>query len=227
MNYRIDLIQRYLSALLLILAVSLLLEGCSLVGAAGGLAIDSGNRKRADRIRSESQKIALRYGEGKTVHGVYRGLEYTPVTTPSGVPGTEPQRDPPIRFPGIGEPVALILRNDTTARWGTFAGITQYGEGYRFVLEPGPGQPLQRVPFGEIVRITTENGRILSAFPEPGLIELVYEINGESRSVPLREVSHINYRPTNHVFVLGGIGLAIDAVLMISVSQSLSGMTLD
>lgn len=209
---------------------SLILSGCSLVGTMGGLAVDSSNRKKHDKISSESQKIVLRYTEGRTLRGVYKGLEYIPEDVRlSAVSADNIQQNYPLLFPNIGEPIELSLYSDSISYKGRFGGLVQTNGQHHLILETESDSEYvsQNIAWEEVESLKMDNQQILSPFPDTDRIFLRYEMDNEIHSVPLDSLSHINYRRTKNVLYLGAAGLVIDAIIIISVSQSLSDFSLD
>lgn len=223
MKVFIRLMKSTVPIVVLTLSGNLLISGCSLVGIIGGASIDSTNRKKVDKISSESQEVMLRYKDGSNIRGVYKGLEYLPEDVqPENAKSDSLSPDQFVTFPKIGEDITLTLQNDTLATKGRFAGLAQSKGEYHLMLETDPEQSNDLIALKQLVNISKENGKVLSDFPEPTQIYLLYENSEGFQKVSLAELSHIHHKSTNNILTLGAFGLGIDALILISVSRSFS-----
>lgn len=196
------------------------LSGCTIIGVGGGALLDSASKKKADKITTEDQRITLQYTGGTRVKARYRGLVYYP--DPSHISinqdGNNFTSQNAISLPAIGEDIAMTFADSSQTQEGKFAGIGQSGKRFVFKLDTNQ-QNIQNIPLSALHSITLSKGEILTNFPGPDRILLLYEANNQIYRAPLSSIRHINYRETKNMLIMGVVGLIADVTIVLIASQ--------
>lgn len=210
--------------LLAAFTLSVLLNGCTLVGLIGGSLEDKADHIEKDEITREDQHIRLERFEQSTVFGTYKGLIAAGDSLSPG--DTAAIARQPIFLQSFNQEYTIHMRYDQEPVRGTISGLYLPDELYFFHLKSESDDSFVLIPLKAVSSLEDSSGTFYPISDPELPLYVVVTNSGVPRALPLGEISRIKPSGLNTVVATTAMGLVVDIGLVISASQSINNMNI-